>query len=105
MRRAISSLLMPWAFHAFSDLPRQDPFNGLGGDFFVSAVFLEEVLKGRTNVFLAFLAHRSISFFRFIARSRSLSGVWRTAASIGTPQTFSRDLRAVFTRVGMVRYR
>src|SRR5258708_1426568 len=59
-------------FHTFGNLPRQGSLNGLGGDVFVSAVFLEEILKGRTN---AFLAHRSISFFRFIARSRSLSGI------------------------------
>src|SRR5438093_4427980 len=45
--------------HGLRNLPRQDTLHGLGGCLLKDALFLQEILEGRSDMFFS---HRSISF-------------------------------------------
>jgi hypothetical protein len=59
--------------HGLGNLPRKDALYGLGGCPLEGSLFLQEILEGRSDIILLF--HRSISFLRFMAMSKSLSEV------------------------------
>src|SRR5258708_7284505 len=59
--------------HDAVELTRNDALDGLARDLLVEALFLQEVVERRANAASLFLA---ISFKRFMARSRSASGVF-----------------------------